>query len=327
MSTPAPPHSTAPRRRGSSALAWLVALLVLVGGGWFGWQWLQARVQHERSVETQAAQHVSALEQRIDALQREQRAQAKRMQQADTTNRVLRDELLGIGQRAALLEDSVSRLADPERNGAQALRLDELEIVLGLAQQRLRLAGDLDGARRGYALAAGLLDGIHDPAWLSLRQALVQERSALDALGPDPRAVASGRLQAFAASLPALPIAVAGREDAALPWWRRAFARIVDVRQADTAVAIEPGDRAAGLAALQLELTLARAAAERRDRNGYRQALARADGWTTRLWPDSAQLRERREQLRELGELPLAIELPTLGTTLEQLRAMRAAPN
>src|SRR3546814_15875503 len=79
-------------------------------------------MQHERSAETRAAEHVSALEQRIDALQHEQRAQAKRLQQADTTNRVLRDELLGIGQRAALLEDSVSQLADPERNGAQALR-------------------------------------------------------------------------------------------------------------------------------------------------------------------------------------------------------------
>ena len=67
--------------------------------------------------------------------------------------------------------------------------------------------------------------------------------------------------------------------------------------------------------------------AERRDRDGYREALARADGWTTRLWPDSPQLRERRALLRELRGLPLAIELPTLGTTLDQLRAMRAAPN
>src|SRR3546814_19146990 len=86
-----------PRRRGSSALAWLVALLVLAGGGWFGWQWLQVRMQHERSAETRAAEHVSALEQRIDALQHEQRAQAKRLQQAATNNRVLSAELLGIG--------------------------------------------------------------------------------------------------------------------------------------------------------------------------------------------------------------------------------------
>ena len=325
MSTP--PSTPVAGRRGSSALAWLLALLVLGAGGWFAWHGWQARSQRALEIEAQAKQRLGALEQRIDALREDQRAQAQRLQQASATNRVLRDELLGIGQRAALLEDSVSALADPDRNGAQALRLDELELVLGLAQQRLRLAGDLDGARRGYALASSLLDGIHDPAWLSLRQVLAQERSAVDALGEDPRAIAAGRLQAFAASLPALPITTAARDDATLPWWRRAFARIIDVRHADTAVAIEPGDRAAGLAALQLELTLAQAAVERRDRVGYRDALARADGWTTRLWPDSPQLRERRARLRALRELPLAIDLPTLGTTLDQLRAMRAGGN
>src|SRR3546814_18373771 len=89
---------------------------------WFGWQWLQVRMQHERSAETRAAEHVSALEQRIDALQHEQRAQAKRLQQADTTNRVLRDELLGIGQRAALLEDSGSQLDDPETKRTEKRR-------------------------------------------------------------------------------------------------------------------------------------------------------------------------------------------------------------
>jgi len=326
LDTPAPTASTAPRRRGASALLWLVLLLVLAAGGWFGWQAWQARTQQAHDVEVQAAQRIDTLAQDLATLQREQRAQAKRLQHADATNRVLREELLGVGQRAALLEDSVSALSDPQRSGAQSLRLDELELVLGLARQRLLLAADLDGARRGYALAASLLDGIHDPAWLSLRQTLAQERSALDALGADPRAVAAGRLQAFAASLPALPITVAARDAVDEPWWRRAFARVIDVRHADAAVAIEPGDRAAGLAALQLELTLARAAAERRDRDGYREALERADGWTTRLWPDTPQRRERRDRLRELRELPLAVELPTLGTTLDQLRAMRAAP-
>jgi len=326
LDTPSPAVSAPPRRRGASALSWLLLLSALAAGGWFGWQAWQARTQHEHDLEARAAQRIDALEQHLATLQQEQRTQAGRLQHADATNRVLREELLGIGQRAALLEDSVSELADPQRNGAQALRLDELELVLGLARQRLLLAADLDGARRGYALAAGLLDDIHDPAWLSLKQTLAQERGALDALGTDPRATAAGRLQAFTASLPPLPVTAAARDDAAQPWWRRAFARVIDVRHADTAVAIEPGDRAAGLAALQLELTLAQAAIERRDRDGYRQALARADGWITHLWPDTPQRRERRARLRELRALPLAIDLPTLGTTLDQLRAMRTAP-
>ena len=52
------------------------------------------------------------------------------------------------------------RLADANRQGAQALRLDETELLLTLGEQRLRLAGDLDGARHAYALATDVLDGI-----------------------------------------------------------------------------------------------------------------------------------------------------------------------
>ena len=119
-------------------------------------------------------QQRQALDARIDALRATQQAQAQGLQQAEATNRVLRDELLGIGQRAALLEDSVSKLADPDRHGAQSLRLDEIELLLGIGQQRLQLADDLDGARRALALAAPLLAGIDDPAYLNLRQALAQ---------------------------------------------------------------------------------------------------------------------------------------------------------
>jgi hypothetical protein len=41
--------------------------------------------------------------------------------------------------------------------------------------------------------------------------------------------------------------------------------------------------------ACKLEISLARAAAERRDATGFRAALTRADGWLTRLWPESPE--------------------------------------
>lgn len=324
MDTPASTPPATPRR-GRSALAWLLLPLLLAAGGWFGWQAWQARQLRQHDADLHSAQRLAALEARVDALRGDQRAQSQRLQQADATNRVLRDELLGLGQRAALIEDNVAKLADPRRNAAQALRLDELEVVLVIAQERLQLAGDLDGARKGYALAAGLLDAIDDPAYLNLQQALAQERAALDALGADPRAVAADRLQAFAAALQALPLTASTPVDARLPWWRRAFSRLIHVRPTTADTTVDAGDRSAGLAALQLELTLAQAAVERRDREGYRKALARTDAWMSRLWPDSAALRRQQAELRALSDLPLAIDLPTLGTTLQQLRAMRAA--
>ncbi len=199
MST-APDDTPAPRRK-SSAL-WLIplALILALGGGYAGWKKWQA---HEQSMVDDAQHQVEALSQRLNALRTEQRSHSRRLQQADSLNRVLRDELNGISQRAALLEDSVSKLADPDRNGAQALRLNEAELLLTMGEQRLQIAGDLDGARRAYALASGVLNDIDDPAYVSLRQTLLQERATLDALDADPRVLAIARLEVFAQSVTA----------------------------------------------------------------------------------------------------------------------------
>lgn len=287
-------------------------------------QW-KARAERDRQQAADVGQQVDALNGRIDAIRRDQRAQLQRLQQADATNRVLRDELLGIGQRAALIEDTVSRLADPDRHGAQALRLDETELLLGMAQQRLAIAGDLDGARRAYALAGHVLDGIDDPAYLSLRQTLQQERAGLDALGTEPRVRAMAELDALSQTISAAPMPAETRGEPDAPWWRRAFAGLIDVRPSDRAVAVQPADRVAAVAGLQLELSLARAAAERRDEDGFRAALRRADGWMTRLWPESPLLREQRAKLQAVAARPLSLALPTLGSTLQQLRQLRAA--
>ena len=83
------------------------------------------------------------------------------------------------------------------------------------------LAADLEGARRAYAMAARLLDAVTDPGYLDIRQVLVQERAALDALGDDPRVVALARLDAVAAQLDALPVqpAPAPRRAMVSSWW------------------------------------------------------------------------------------------------------------
>ncbi len=316
------PTRAATQSRGRPVL-WIVVLLGLMFLGWRGWQFWQTRLAREHDRADASAQQWQALDARIDTLRSDQRAQAQRLQQADATNRVLRDEVLGVGQRAALLEDSVRKLADPERHGAQALRLDEAELLLGQGEQRLRLDGDLDGARRAYALAAGVLGGVDDPAYISLRQALVQERAALDALGADPKALAAGRLDAFTATL-SMPAPALSASNAALPWWQRAFAHIIDVRPSNRMIAADGADRAAALAALQLELALARAAIERRDDSAYGAALSRANDWMARLWPESPDLRHRRAQLQALRAMPLTLELPTLGSTRQHLQGLRA---
>ncbi|HZH44027.1 MAG TPA: hypothetical protein VEY50_08110 [Lysobacter sp.] len=316
MANPTPVPATRPRRLGI-ALLLLLVLAVLAVLGWRAWVRYDTR---QRAELIGTDQRLGALDARIDGLRRDQRALVQRLQQADATNRVLRDELLGIGQRAALLEETVTRLADPDRHGAQALRLDEAELLLSLALQRAQLGGDVPGALRAYALAAGVLEGVNDPAYLSLRQTLLQERAALETIALAPRVRALAELDAFARTLTAPRAAGAAERAPPQPWWRRAFAGLIDVRPTERTVARDEADRATALAALQLEITLARAAAERSDRDGYRAALVRAEGWLRRLGASEAQ----RTRLRTLAEAPLALDVPTLGTTLEQLRRMRA---
>lgn len=341
VNTPHPPASEpspqpppqAPAGRRTSGFAWLVLVILLPIVGALGWRAWEEEVHVRRLAEAEEAQRLDALEQRLGALREGQQAQGKRLQQSEATNRLLRDELLAIGQRAALLEESVQRLADPARDAARALRLDEIELLLAQGQQRLFLAGDLDGARRAYALAARLLDALTSPGDIDLRQVLAQERAALDALGVDPRVAAIVRIDAFEAGLDAAP---AGRDEGAGGsgpgadpaardhWWQRLAQRIVAVRRSDDGLAVDAGERAAGRAALGLELALARAAAERRDARGHAAALVRAATWLPRLWPDSPARAARRNELEAIAAMPLDLAVPELGTTLDQLRRQRA---
>ncbi len=321
-SPPAAPHT--PRRGGGAWPLLLLLLLLLVAVGSGLWYSDQQRTKRERASDIESAQRLEALESRLDRLRGDVRGHSQRLQQADATNRVLRDELLGMGQRAALLEDNVAKLADANRQGAQALRLDEAELLLTLGQQRLQLAADLDGARRAYALAAGVLDGVDSPGFLNLRQTLAQERTALDALNADPRRTALQRLDALAAKLPdpaVLPRAPAPSANA--PWWDRVLARLVSVRRTDAPTALATDDRSAGDIALQLELSLARTAIERRDATAMRTALERVDAWLLRLWPASPQRRALQNELKTLRDARLVLDIPTLGSTLEQMRAQR----
>jgi len=315
---PPPPHRP---------LRWILPLAVaavIVGGA--GWGWTQWQAQQARAAQREADANVlvQGLAGSVEALRRDQRSTSQRVQDAAATNRVLRDEMLGLSQRNALLEENLARLADSTRHNAQALQLEEAELLLSQAGQRLAFADDVDGARRLYALAAAALEELPGGEYLNLRQALMQERNAVDALGPGPRAETQQRLARFAGALGALPeqiVPAAG--SAAPPWWQQLLAPFVTITPTAAQGPLTAAERSAAWDALQLELTLARAAVERGNQSEFEQSLDRVALWMPRLWPDSPGLRERRAELQQLRARVLRPPLPELGSTLQQLRAMR----
>lgn len=317
-----------PPRRSLRWIAPLIVILLLVaasGWAWHAWQ----QWQEKAALQSQAdAVRMQGLLDSVEALRRDQRASSARLQDAASTNRVLRDEVLGLGQRSALLEENVARLAETTRQDSQALHMDQAELLLVQAAQRLDAADDLRGAGRLYALATTELSGLPSTDGLNLRQALLQERAALEALGTGPRAQARARLAAVAQALETLPAHGAPASPAAgVPdpraWWAVALAAFVEITPSEVNGPLTAADRVAGHDALQLELTLARAAIERGDTTALQQALERIERSMTTLWPDSPALRSQRAELRSLRSAPLRTDAPELGSTLRQLRILR----
>jgi uroporphyrin-3 C-methyltransferase len=264
----------------------------------------------------------------LTGLRRGQENLGQRISDNRARTDLLRDEVLGIGQRAGLLEESVRELTDTRRDAASALRLDEAELLLTIAAERLQLSGDVVGAVRATELADGVLAGLSDPTLLNLRQSLAQELAALRALPPDPARAAAGELDALEAVLPRLRASgpaepARARGEAAASGFQRLLDALVQVRPSGEQDLISPADRSAGEAALYLEIALARTALERRDEPAFRHALARADSWMRRLYANGPLLRERIARLKRLQAQPLVLSLPTAGSTLAELRQLQ----
>lgn len=296
-------------------------LLLVAGIGSAGWYLSQQR-QLAEGQSLQLATQMQALEQSLHTLRADQRANARTLQDAASGNRLLRDEVLGLSQRNALLEENLARLTADSRQGLQLLRMEEVEVMLAQALLRLEYGHDLDSARRLYALADTLLQGLEGPGMLDLRQSLRSERRALDALGADPRQPLAAALHNQVGSLLAMQRQPPeSREN--LQWWQRVLSPLVEIHRSDAGVLLADSQRTQAIDSLQLEVSLARAALERGDQPGWDTALARINDWVARLWPDGPARQRQQQALAELRKTPLTPVVPELGSTLRQMRQMR----
>jgi len=322
---------TVPRQRG---IVWLLLALALAAAALLAWKlWpgatadASADAPVDLSPEALDARLLQA-ESAITSVRRVQESTNQRLTDTSARTGLLRDEVLGVTQRAALIEDSVRELSSTRNEGVAALRMDEAELLLTMAAERLQLANDTAGAIRATELADSVLSALRDPALLNLRQTLAQELAALRAMPKDPRALAAGELDALEALLPQISAAGPAHSDGTGSAARgsglsRLLDALVQIRPAGEQDLLSPADRSAGQAALSLEIALARTALDRGDQAAFRASLVRIDSWLRRLYADGPLLRERRARLKKIAVLPLATDLPVAGSTLAQLRLLQ----
>lgn len=311
-----------PGRRAGFALAF-VLVLGLLALAW--WQWHAAIEQWFAPAPVDdSAQRIAQLESQVQHQSGELRQLGERIAANASAQRIIREDLLGIGERAALLEEAVNRLADPEIGSTQTLRLDEAELLLTMALERLDLANDRAAAERAYVLAEGIFSDVANPRFVSLKQTLAQELAALRTVPEDPRTQALAELDALESALDTLGTEPEHSDvTTPQPRWRALLGQLVQVRHSDGQQLLASDERSLARTALNLELALARAALERRDETGFHGALTRIANALQRLYPESEARQRHLQRLQAFQNQSLKLDLPVLGSTLEQLRALR----
>ncbi|MBT8059882.1 MAG: uroporphyrinogen-III C-methyltransferase, partial [Gammaproteobacteria bacterium] len=266
---PPPPAAKSPRRGGFLAfLAFLFALAALAGTAWMWWQ----DQQGQETVEGRAMGEITRLEQsdsklsleiselrnRIDNLPApdsageiaalERRLQGdlndlermkQSLQEQQAVSRSLQIAAETLQRRLSAAESALTGVATRDLDAGGELDLAEVDYLLKLANERLRLFSDPVAADETLALADAHLAAIDDPIYLGVRQDIAAARRAIAALDlPDYFAIGS-RLDDIQAVIPSLPFksdSPEAGESAAGDggWWQKVknvFSGLVTVRR------------------------------------------------------------------------------------------------
>jgi uroporphyrin-3 C-methyltransferase len=337
MSDPAPaaavPAPVAASRQ--SVLPSLAVLLAAGALGLAGWASWQAFTAQRALADAEATRDVQAnvlarLERDGGDASRAAQSLERRLRDAEGVNQSLREELLGLGERARLLEDAVSRLAERNLSGAILLRLNEAEFLLGLGRERLVLFDDPQATIAAFQLADAEIAALDDPLFAGVRQTIGAEIAALSAVPRADRAGLLARLDAVADALPTLPARGAPvTEVAQLPagagWLDHAAATLAGFVRVRELPADGVPPVLAGRTAVGVELAVAKSALVADDDAALRTAVERARGQLAAAFDgDDPAVRRALDALDAVLATPARGALPEVGGALAELRNLRA---
>ena len=325
----APAATPAAPRRGSAWMA-LVAVLALAGSGYAVWRTAELdRASGTTQANADAVRgELDALNRRVDQANRDRDLLRQRLDDVGGVNKSLREEVLGVTERARVLEDAVANLAEKRLSGHDALLLDEAEMLLRLAQERYALFGDAAEANQAYGLADETIAAIDDPAFSTVRETLSVERKAL----ADQRQLAAGagvaELERLRNALATLPLAHDGLEaEAAKPDESRLWqllGKFVRISH-DTTTPSGARDRSLARALVSLDLRSAEAALLARDMGAFRAALQRALATAREAFDaQAAGVKDLTASLDHLAGTEAPPAPAVLGAALKEMRNLRS---
>jgi len=366
--TPAPPEPAAARRRGgfTALLALLFSAAALALAAWMWWQGeasigeeqsrFIAEISRLESGDEELRLRITELREVIDSLASgdvtaEFRAMQQRMEadreQLARLEQTIRDEQVrsqslqtaadSMQNRLQAAEAAVTGMSTRELDAGGELDLAEVDYLLRLANERLKLFADPLAADDALQVADLHLAALDNPMYLGIRQEIAAARRQLSALEMPDYLQLAGRLDDLQATIPGLVfkgdevVAEAPAAEAeASGWWaktRSVFASLVTVRRATEAegrLSIEDKDFVRQRIWLQIEV--AHLALMRRDEAAFSAALDRVEE-SLSAWfdEDSASFKSVSDEIGSLREIDVEPEVPDITGPWSTLRLLRSA--
>ncbi|WNL39095.1 uroporphyrinogen-III C-methyltransferase [Halomonas sp. PAMB 3232] len=184
-STPTPPSGGGKSGGKGGAVAIVLVVIVALILGVIAWQlWQRTDAQQARIDELAQQTQSSATQQSLDELQsRIESGESERNETLDSTVSELRGELESVQARVdETVSDVLDQLSQAQDTDERDWLHAEAAYLLRLANQRLQLEGDVEGASALLRTADARLVDADNPALTPIRREIANELAALDAV-------------------------------------------------------------------------------------------------------------------------------------------------
>ena len=355
-----------PRRKGSvlAFLAFVFALAALAGSAWMWWQDQTAQEEGTDKALTEIARleradseislklnqlrdeldslpaddssrEIASLQQRLESGVAEVDRLEQSLNEQLALSRTLQAAAEAMQGRLLAAEAALTGMASKELDAGGELDLAEVDYLLRLANERLKLFSDPLAADQVLELADIHLAAMDNPMYLGVRQDIAVARRALAELSlPDYFAI-SNELDTIQQSIAGLPFpgeaAVSAEQEQVTEegWWEKlkgVFSSLVTVRRstAEENEKISLEDKDYIRQRLWLQLEIAHLSLMRRDQPAFRNSLSRVRE-TLSAWfdADSSSYQEVTASLDRLSGLEVQLDVPDISPPWATLRLIR----
>jgi uncharacterized protein HemX len=290
---------------------------------------------------------VTALEKKFDALREQQKALSDRIQgQVDSHIEALQSGQKALSDRSDALSKSIEKIYQDLDRNLDSWALEEVEQLLRIGNNSLRLSGDVATATTALQLADQRLEALGNPAFLEVRKLLAKDITALKSVPSVDIAGLSLRLGSMAGKVEDLPLAqkverpIAGKAGAGgkepggeSNTWVKAgkdllgdlerLVRIQNVEKPPRPL-LTPNQRYFLFTNLRLMLSGAQIAVLRRNTATFHDNLDQAEKWIKEYFDaGNENVQQLLGDIDKMSGVELNPKLPDISDSLETLKEVK----